>query len=60
MHFSVNLDQFMHYYILHKKDVIILLFNARKVVRGGARGAMAPPIFLPRLEIPGKVVTSCY
>ena len=33
MHFSVNLDQFMHYYILHQKDVIIL-FNATNLLQG--------------------------
>ena len=43
------------------KEINYDVLNDREVVRGGARGAaMAPPIFLPRLEIPGKVVTSCY
>ena len=42
------------------KEINYDVLNDREVVRGGTKGAMAPPIFLPRLEIPGKVVTSCY
>ena len=43
--------------IIFPLDSTPILKSGRYLVR---RGPMAHPIFLPRLEIPGKVVTSCY